>query len=108
MLRAFTSRRIRELAPDITALSQDLARDLPKGPVDLIPAFAARLPVTVIARLLGVPDTMADQLLNWSHAMVGMYQARRTRVMEDAANRAALEFADFLRGYVREKAAAPR
>ena len=107
VLRAFTSRRIRELAPDITALSQDLARDLPKGPVDLIPAFAARLPVIVIARLLGVPDTMADQLLNWSHAMVGMYQARRTRVMEDAANRAALEFADFLRGYVREKRQRP-
>ena len=107
VLRAFTSRRIGELAPDITALSQDLARGLPEGPVDLIPAFAARLPVTVIARLLGVPDTMADQLLNWSHAMVGMYQARRTRAMEDAANRAALEFADFLRGYVREKRQRP-
>ena len=41
----------------------------------------------MIARLLGVPEAMADQLLAWSHAMVAMYQARRDRAVEDARQR---------------------
>jgi cytochrome P450 len=39
--------------------------------------------------------------------MVGMYQAGRTRAMEDAAATAAAAFADFLRGYVNERRARP-
>ena len=75
--------------------------------MDLLPAFAQRVPVIVIARLLGVPEGMADQLLSWSNAMVGMYQARRTREMEDAAATAAAAFADFMRGYVEERRSRP-
>ena len=107
VLRAFTNRRIRALAPEIEALCHALIDDLPDGKVDLLPAFAQRLPVIVIARLLGVPEGMADQLLAWSNAMVGMYQARRTREMEDAAAGAAAAFADFMRGYVAERRARP-
>jgi cytochrome P450 len=32
------------------------------------------IPVVVIARLLGVPDERADDLLGWSNAMVSMYR----------------------------------
>jgi cytochrome P450 len=39
--------------------------------------------------------------------MVGMYQARRTRAMEDAAARAAADFAAFMRGYVEERRSRP-
>ncbi|MFP4275317.1 MAG: cytochrome P450, partial [Paracoccaceae bacterium] len=46
-------------------------------------------------------------LLDWSNAMVAMYQARRNRTVEDAAARAAEEFAGFLRGYVEERRARP-
>ena len=66
VLRAFTSRRIAALAPEIEALVTDLANTLPPEPTDLLPAFAEKLPVIVIARLLGVPESMADQLLAWS------------------------------------------
>ena len=86
VLRAFTSRRIAALGPEIETLCHDLIDGFQSGPVDLLPTYAQRIPVIVIARLLGVPETMADQLLAWSNAMVGMYQARRDRVMEDAAN----------------------
>ena len=56
---------------------------------DLLPAFAERLPVVVIARLLGVPERGCRDLLAWSHAMVAMYQARRDRGSRGAANAAA-------------------
>ncbi len=65
------------------------------------------IPVVIIARMLGVPETMRDQLLVWSHAMVGMYQAGRTRAMEDAAAQAAADFSAFLRGYVEERRSRP-
>lgn len=107
VLHAFTSRRIRALAPEIERLCHELVDALPDGPVDLLPAYAQRVPVIVIARLLGVPESMADQLLAWSNAMVAMYQARRTPAIEAAANRAAADFAAFIRGHVKERRAAP-
>ncbi len=54
----------------------------------------------MIARLLGVPVSMSDQLLGWSNAMVAMYQARRTDEIERAANTAAADFAAFIGDYI--------
>jgi unspecific monooxygenase len=107
VLRAFTSRRIAALAPETAALCHDLIDALPVGDFDLLPAFAQKLPVIIIARLLGVPEDMAPQLLRWSNAMVGMYQAGRTRDTEDRAAQSAADFAAFLRGYVNERRARP-
>ncbi|TGD45513.1 cytochrome P450 [Pseudotabrizicola sediminis] len=107
VLRAFTSRRIAGLQPDVESLSHSLIDALPEGEFDLITGFAQALPVIIIARLLGVPEDMAGQLLRWSNAMVGMYQARRTHDMEVAASDAARDFSDFLRGYVEQRRKAP-
>ena len=107
VLRAFTSRRIKALAPDIHAICDDLLDDLPRDPFDAIPAFCAPLPVRIIARLLGVPETMAPDLLRWSNTMVAMYMAGRTRAVEEAADAAAAEFADFLSGYIDARRATP-
>ena len=107
VLRAFTSRRIANLGPEIADLCETLLDAAPGGPFDLLTAYARPLPVIIIARLLGVPEAMADQLLAWSNAMVGMYQARRTRATEDAAATATTEFSDFLRAYVMARRTAP-
>lgn len=108
VLHAFTSRRIAALAPDITDICADLLEELPAGPCDLIPAYCQQVPVRVIARLLGVPEDRGPDLLRWSAAMVAMYQAGRTRAIEDAANTAAAEFGTFLRGYIEERRTDPR
>ncbi|SPH17419.1 Biotin biosynthesis cytochrome P450 [Defluviimonas aquaemixtae] len=107
VLRAFTSRRIAALAPEIAALSHTLIDAFPAGEFDLLSHFAQKLPVIVIARLLGVPEDRADDLLHWSNAMVAMYQARRTRATEDAAVAATNAFVAFLNGYVEERLARP-
>lgn len=108
VLRAFTSRRIKALEPDIAALALRLADDLPDGPFDLLPTFAAPLPVIIIANLLGVPEEMAPQLLRWSNDMVAMYQARRDRAVEDAAARAAADFTAYLSDYIAARRRDPR
>ncbi len=107
VLRAFTSRRIAALQPEIAALSHRLIDGFAGGPFDLLTHFAQKLPVIIIARLLGVPEAMSDDLLRWSNAMVGMYMAQRNRATEDRAADAARDFADFLRGYIEKRRAAP-
>ncbi|MEM9639831.1 MAG: cytochrome P450 [Pseudomonadota bacterium] len=109
VLRAFTSRRVKALAPDIHEICDDLLGSMPlDAPFDLIPAFCTALPVRVIARLLGVPETMSRQLLQWSNRMVAMYQAGRTRETEVAADQAAADFSDFLTAYIEERRTEPR
>ncbi|MCX7645323.1 MAG: cytochrome P450 [Rhodobacteraceae bacterium] len=103
VLRAFTSRRIAALAPEIALLCHELIDRFPAGPFDLIPAYCTQVPVIVIARLLGVPEERAPDLLSWSNAMVAMYQARRSRAVEDAAVAATEAFVAFLRGYIEER-----
>lgn len=100
VLRAFTSRTIADLAPQITQLCHDLIDRFPTGPFDLLTAYAQPVPVITIARLLGVPEDRADDLLRWSNAMVAMYQARRTPQIEAAAIAASTDFSDFMRGYI--------
>ncbi len=108
VLRAFTSRRIAGLQPEIATLAHELIDAFPAGDFDLLPAFATRIPVIIIARLLGVPEAMADDLLAWSNAMVSMYQARRTRVIEDQAVAATEAFVAFMRRYVEDRRQDPR
>lgn len=108
VLRAFTSRKLGTMRNDIDALCNRLIDDFPTGDFDLLTSFAQKLPVIVIARLLGVPEAMSDQLLLWSNAMVAMYQARRDRTVEDAAARAAAEFSAYLGSYIDARRSAPR
>lgn len=100
VLRAFTSRQIAALAPQIKQLCHDLIDRFPDGPFDLMTAYAQPVPVITIARLLGVPEDRADDLLHWSNAMVAMYQARRTPQIEADAIAASAAFADFMRSYI--------
>lgn len=106
--RAFVSRQVERLKPRVEALANELVDAFEgAGEVDLLPAFATPIPITIIAEMLGVPVEMGPRLLDWSHRMVAMYMHGRTRETEERADRAAREFADFLRGYVAERRRKP-
>jgi cytochrome P450 len=108
VLHAFTSRRIAALEPQLRQLCRALIQGFPDGPHDLMQTYAARVPVITIARLLGLPEEDADRLLVWSHAMVAMYQAGRSRADEEAADAAAADFAAYLAPHVARRRAHPR
>ncbi|MGB7316480.1 MAG: cytochrome P450 [Planktotalea sp.] len=108
VLRAFTSRRIKSLGPEIATLCDELLDQIPgDAPFDLIETYATPIPIIIICRLLGVPEDMAAQLLQWSNDMVAMYQARRDRAIEERAAQAASDFAAFIRSYIAEKRLKP-
>jgi cytochrome P450 len=107
--RAFVSRAVERLRPRITALAHELIDGFEvKGEVELIAAYATPIPVVVIAELLGVPAEMADQLLDWSHRMVAIYQFNADRAVEEDCVAATLAFGAFLKDYVEARRADPR
>jgi cytochrome P450 len=67
------------------------------GSGDLLEHLAAPLPIAVIAELLGVPDDDRPALQPWSNAIVKMYEYDLPAELAAAAERAAAEFAGYLR-----------
>ena len=107
VLRAFTSRSIAALGPQIAQIARDLIDAFPDTPFDFLRHYAAPLPVQVIAHMLGVPASHCDNLLTWSNAMVAMYQASRTRAVEDVAEQATQDFTAFLKDLIAHKKRTP-
>jgi len=107
--RAFVSRHIERLRPEIATLAEDLIdRFENEGQTELLSSFADIIPVTMIARMIGIPEEMCPELLRWSHDYVGMYMFKRTREDEHAADRASKEFADYVKELIRDRRREPR
>jgi cytochrome P450 len=69
--RAFTPRRVADLEPAVRELSRGFLEPLlAKGDGDLIADYAARLPMDVIARMLGVPRDDEESLRAWTNALL--------------------------------------
>jgi cytochrome P450 len=69
--QAFTPKRIRELAPRIEQIANELVDDaLARREVDLVEALTYPLPVIVIAEMIGVPAADRAQFKAWSDALV--------------------------------------
>jgi unspecific monooxygenase len=107
----FTARSVAALRPAIEQISRrtliaalGAANDRGAGDFDLIADYAQPYSVEVICALLGVPAEDGPRLLDWSHAIVKMYELHTAERQQVAAERAAEEFV----GYVRELIAARR
>ena len=106
--RAFLSRSVERLRPRIAELAHELIGEFaPRRETDILASFATPIPIFIIAELLGVPTALGPQLLQWSHDMLAMYQARRDEAVERKAVSATVAFSDFMRGYVRERRSRP-
>lgn len=107
--RAFTPGSITSLRPTMERFAAEgLDRCLAAGDsFDLIADYAQRYSVAVICALLGVPDADTQQLLDWSHAIVRMYELTTPDDEKQAANTAALEFMDYTAELMATKRAQP-
>jgi cytochrome P450 len=87
--RVFSARAVEGLRPQVEAVAAELLDDLERcESVDLVEAYAALLPVTVIAQVLGVPRSERATVLRFGHeAAAGLDIAltlRRYRRVDDA------------------------
>lgn len=110
--KAFMSRQVERLRPRIESLANELCDQIEslirkEGSVDFKREFASPIPVMIIAEMLGVPSEHCQQLLNWSHAMVRMYEPTRTLKIEEDAGTAASEFMSLLSNLLDAKRRSP-
>ena len=69
MLGQFTAKHVRELEPHIAATFESLwTLRAFAHTVEWMDAVANRLPMMIVARLIGVPDADSDQLARWGYA----------------------------------------
>lgn len=69
LLSQFTAKRVRAFEPLIVEIFEKLwATGIVDGRIEWMDAVANRLPMMVVARLIGVPDDDADQLAHWGYA----------------------------------------
>src|SRR5499433_2315656 len=62
--RAFTPRMIKKFEGDVQLAAAAIVDDLlDRGPCDFVEHVAARLPLTIICQLMGIPDARYDQVL---------------------------------------------
>ncbi|MEW9533326.1 cytochrome P450 [Microbispora sp. NPDC049125] len=106
--KAFTPRMVESLRPRVRAIAAGLVDAfVERGGGDLLADVAEPLPVTVIAEMLGVPESDRHLLRPWSADICGMYELNPSLEAQHTAVRAASEFSDYLRGLARERRDAP-
>jgi methyl-branched lipid omega-hydroxylase len=72
--RAFSSRAIGELEDVVRITAQRIVRDLiARGPCDFVRHVAARMPITVICDILGIPEEDHDFIFDRSNVLVGAF-----------------------------------
>ena len=105
--KAFTPRFVEGLRPRVQAIMDDLVDAVAgAGEFDLL-QVAEPLPVTVIAEMLGVPETDRQHLRPWSADICKMYELNPSVDMQREAVRASNEFSAYLRELARERRREP-
>jgi cytochrome P450 len=86
--KAFTPRAVAALQTRVEATADELLDAMERQhAVDLVEAYAAPLPVRIIAEILGVPEHMHQQLLEWGNeAAVTLDPALPYRTFKKAAD----------------------
>ncbi|TVT62942.1 cytochrome P450 [Amycolatopsis rhizosphaerae] len=109
---AFGRGHVERLRPTVAALAERLVEDLAAGiaadgSADVLEHLAQPLPVAVIAELLDIPERERTLLVPWSNAIVKMYEPNLPEEGRQAAEKAAGEFADYLREVVEARREKP-
>lgn len=105
--KAFTTSSIAKLEPEIEQIVNNILANLTQDEIELQKNFSEKVPVLVIAKLLGVDFSMADQLLRWSHDIVAMYQANRDLEKEILAGKASAEFTEYMISIINHRKTTP-
>jgi methyl-branched lipid omega-hydroxylase len=110
--RAFTPRMIQRFADDVAQVAAGIVDDLlGKGPCDFVENVAARLPLTIICRMMGIPDDSYGMVLrNTNTILSGMDPDLISEDMDEAVGQiltAGAELADLVTALGNQRAEQP-
>lgn len=100
--KAFNRNKIEGMRPAVERITQQLLDAIDKKVksgenFDLIADYAEPLPVKIIADLLGFPESEEHLLRPWSQSIVKMYEVNPSEQYQIEAQKAAGEFAEYVR-----------
>jgi cytochrome P450 len=106
--KVFTPKAVSALRPAIEGFSGELLDTCAEmGQFELLTEYAMPYSVAVICSMLGVPRSDTQLLLDWSHAIVKMYELSTTDDVREAANSAAAEYIGYTKALIAEKRQQP-
>jgi cytochrome P450 len=110
--RAFTPRMIKKFEGDVQDVAARIVDDLRAGgPCDFVENVAARLPLTIICQLMGIPDSSYERVLrNTNLILSGMDPDLISEDMNEAVGQilaAGADLADLVTNLAEERAGLP-
>lgn len=85
LMREFTPRGLRlyeDFLANLTVATIDQALSQPE--FDFVPAISSEVPIRVLAKMLDVPDTDTEQLVDWGNQMIANTDPDYTDVLADS------------------------
>jgi cytochrome P450 len=109
LLPQLAAKRIRAFEPFIADTAQRLWNaNLRDGRIEWMRAMANRLPMTVVGRIIGVPDTDIDKLVRWGYAATQVVEGLVSQDQLNAAGIAVMELAAYITDQFQQAAADPQ
>lgn len=104
--RAFTPRMVERMRDQTLTLARELLDKMEAkgGTLDFIESFALPLPITIIGRILGVPERDNAKFRRWTDAFVSLGSGRGILTKMPAV----LQFIRYLRRLIRQRADVPQ
>jgi len=104
----FTPKMIASMEPHVREITRAIVDDVAgRGECDFVTDIAARLPLHVIAEMMGVPQDMHEQVFNWSNRLIGFSDPEYSTSQEDA-QQAAMEMFMYANTLAVDRKANPR
>jgi hypothetical protein len=103
--KGFSTEAVEGLRPQVEAIVDQMLKPLQQGSeVELMREFANPMPVRIISELLGVPQVLHEDFVNWSRS-IALFRGSPDRTVEQAraAQDALFELTDFFRKTVAER-----
>ena len=105
--KAFSNRQVQELRPFMEKKSSSLLESLKGEEFDLLKDYAQPYSISVIGKLLGVPEDMYEKFLDWSNKIVKMYDLKVSNEDSADAENAAKEFYEYTLSLIDQKVSTP-
>lgn len=106
--RAFTPRRVATMRPVTVAICDELLDDLiPRGAFEFVGDFAHHVPIRVIAKLLGVPESDYPTFSKWTAALSAGFNALISPEDRAKVEAAIVSLYDYTEGLIEAKRRKP-
>ena len=93
--KAFLPRSVQQLLPFMEETSNELFNNLKGTEFDMLKDYAQPYSVSIIGKLLGVPESDHLEFLDWSHKIVKMYDFEVSDQNANNAEEAAKQFIEY-------------